>query len=170
MKIQKTSLDMFIPEDRRQALTRGETLPDRSYGAVIFADLSGYTKITEALSIQLGPQRGAEELTHRMEQIYTGLVAEIHNYRGSVIGISGDGTDSHRSFSDRWHLPYSLLSDTEGTGRHAFRVHRTLGLFPGRVTYVIDREGIIRAAVNDPLSASRHVREALDALKAHSTS
>ena len=91
MKIQKTSLDMFIPEDRRQALTRGESLPDRSYGAVIFADLSGYTKITEALSIQLGPQRGAEELTYRMEQIYTGLIAEIHNYRGSVIGISGDG-------------------------------------------------------------------------------
>lgn len=87
-----------------------------------------------------------------------------------VLGISGDGTDSHRAFADRWNLPYPLLSDTDGATRKAFSVHRTLGLFPGRVTYVIDREGIIRAAVNDPLSASRHVREALDALKAHSTS
>ncbi len=91
MNPKKTSLDMFIPEDRRQALARGESLPDRSFGAVLFADLSGYTKLMEALSTQLGPQRGAEELIRQMEQLYTGLIAEIHNYRGSVIGISGDG-------------------------------------------------------------------------------
>lgn len=87
-----------------------------------------------------------------------------------VFGISSDAVGSHRSFSDRWNLPYRLLSDPEEAIRKAFDVNRTLGLFPGRVTYVIDREGIIRGAVNDPLSASRHVREALSALKAQSTS
>ncbi|MBL7953346.1 MAG: peroxiredoxin [Flavobacteriales bacterium] len=87
-----------------------------------------------------------------------------------VFGISSDPVGSHHSFSQRWKLPYRLLSDTDGAVRNAYRVNRTLGLFPGRVTYVIDHEGIIRGAVNDPLSASRHVREALDLLKAQSTS
>lgn len=87
-----------------------------------------------------------------------------------LFGISSDAVDSHRSFSARWNLPYRLLSDTDGGVRKAFKVNKTLGLFPGRVTYVIDRDGIIRGAVNDPLSASRHVREALGTLKGQSTS
>lgn len=87
-----------------------------------------------------------------------------------LFGISSDAVDSHRSFSARWNLPYRLLSDTDGAVRKAFKVNKTLGLFPGRVTYVIDRDGIVRGAVNDPLSASRHVREALDTLRVQSTS
>jgi peroxiredoxin Q/BCP len=82
-----------------------------------------------------------------------------------VLGISGDGADSHRAFAERWNLPFRLLCDTQGAARKAFRVPRTLGLLPGRVTYVIDHQGVIRAAINDPFKASRHVREALAALK-----
>ena len=67
-------------------------------------------------------------------------------------------------------LPYQLLTDTDGAVRDAYDVGRTFGLFAGRVTYVIDREGIIRGAVNDPLRANQHVREALNALEAQSTS
>lgn len=87
----KATLDIFIPEDRRQALSRGETLPVRTYGAVLFADLSGFTKLTSGLSSLLGPMRGAEELTHQLEPIYTKLIDAVHLYGGSVIGISGDG-------------------------------------------------------------------------------
>jgi class 3 adenylate cyclase/tetratricopeptide (TPR) repeat protein len=88
---QKTTLDMFIPEDRRQALSRGETLPGRTYGAVLFADVSGFTQLTGILSTELGPQRGAEELIRQLDPIYTSLVNAIHSFRGSVIVISGDG-------------------------------------------------------------------------------
>jgi len=91
MTVRKTTLDMFIPEDRRQALSRGETLPARSHGAVLFADVSGFTKLTSIFSAQLGPQRGAEALTQLLDPLYTELVNAIHNYRGSVIVISGDG-------------------------------------------------------------------------------
>ncbi|MFN8412963.1 MAG: adenylate/guanylate cyclase domain-containing protein [Anaerolineales bacterium] len=87
----KATLEIFIPEDRRQALSRGETLPVRAYGAVLFADLSGFTKLTNELSSLLGPLRGAEELTHQLDPIYTELIDAVHNYGGSVIGISGDG-------------------------------------------------------------------------------
>lgn len=91
MSWEKTALDIFIPEDRRQALSRGETLPGRTYGAVLFADISGFTKLTSVLSTELGAKRGAEELIRQIDPIYTDLVQAIHNFRGSVIVISGDG-------------------------------------------------------------------------------
>ncbi|MEW5939074.1 MAG: adenylate/guanylate cyclase domain-containing protein [Chloroflexota bacterium] len=85
------SLDIFLPEDRRQALARGDFLPASSRGAVLFADIFGFTKLTALLSSELGPQRGAEELTRQLDPIYSRLFDAIHDYRGSVIGISGDG-------------------------------------------------------------------------------
>lgn len=91
MAARKTTLDMFIPEDRRQALTRGESLPTRMHGAVLFADLSGFTRLTGIFSKELGPQRGAEALNQLLDPIYTELVNAIHDHRGSVIVISGDG-------------------------------------------------------------------------------
>ena len=87
----RTTLDMFIPADRRQALSRGETLPPRSHGAVLFADVSGFTRLTGIFSSELGPQRGAEALTQLLDPLYTELVNAIHGFRGSVIVISGDG-------------------------------------------------------------------------------
>ncbi|MBE0681997.1 MAG: AAA family ATPase [Anaerolineales bacterium] len=87
----QATLDFFIPEDRRQALLKGETLPAHSHGAVLFADLSGFTKITSDLSIHLGPKRGAEELNRQLDPIYTELIGAVHNYGGSVVDITGDG-------------------------------------------------------------------------------
>ncbi len=83
-------LSVYIPMDRRQALVRGDTLPHRTTGAAIFADISGFTPLTAALAQGLGLQRGAEELTRLLNQVYGALIAEVHRYRGSVIGFSGD--------------------------------------------------------------------------------
>src|SRR3970282_2094506 len=75
---------IYIPMDRRQALARGETLPDRTRGAALFADISGFTPLTEALARELGFERGAEELTRQLNQVYTALIDEVHHYGGSV--------------------------------------------------------------------------------------
>ncbi|HMA38346.1 MAG TPA: adenylate/guanylate cyclase domain-containing protein, partial [Chloroflexia bacterium] len=80
----------YLPMDRRQALVAGTVLPDRTQGAALFADLTGFTPLTEALATALGPHRGAEELTHHLEQMYTALITAVHDYHGSVIGFSGD--------------------------------------------------------------------------------
>ena len=40
----------YIPMDRRQALARGAMLPTRTPGAALFADISGFTPLTEALA------------------------------------------------------------------------------------------------------------------------
>jgi predicted ATPase/class 3 adenylate cyclase len=76
--------------DRRQALVRNETLPERTSGTVVVADISGFTPLTEALAQSLGPQRGAEALTFQLNQLFGALIAEVHRYGGSVICFSGD--------------------------------------------------------------------------------
>ncbi len=81
----------YVPVDRRLALERGTPLPERTVGAALFADLSGFTPLTEALAAELGPKRGAEEVTGYLNRIYDALVAELYRYGGSVIGFAGDG-------------------------------------------------------------------------------
>jgi peroxiredoxin Q/BCP len=78
-----------------------------------------------------------------------------------VIGVSGDSLDSHRAFAEGRRLPYLLVSDADGGIRAAFGVPKTLGLFPGRVTFVIDKAGIVRHVFNSQLAAGQHVKEAL---------
>jgi len=80
----------YIPTDRRQALARGVSLPDRTTGTALLADISGFTPLAEALARDLGSQRGAEELTRYLNQVYDVLIAEVDCYGGSVIGFSGD--------------------------------------------------------------------------------
>ena len=84
------SLSAYIPEDRRIALAQGMELPENALGAALFADVSGFTPLTEALLESLGPQRGAEELSRWLNLIYDALIAEIQRYQGSVITFSGD--------------------------------------------------------------------------------
>jgi peroxiredoxin Q/BCP len=82
-----------------------------------------------------------------------------------VIGISSDSVESHRSFAAKHNLPYTLLSDEERKVRKLYSVPNTLGLFPGRVTYVIDRGGFVRHVFSSQLGAEKHVEEALIALR-----
>jgi thioredoxin-dependent peroxiredoxin len=82
-----------------------------------------------------------------------------------VIGISADSADSHRRFSERFRLPYTLLADVDGAVRAQYGVPRTLGLFPGRVTYLIDRDGIVRHIFSSQFQPWRHVPEALKILE-----
>jgi peroxiredoxin Q/BCP len=82
-----------------------------------------------------------------------------------VIGISADSADSHRRFSERFRLPFILLADVDGAVRAQYGVPRTLGLFPGRVTYLIDRDGIVRHIFSSQFQPWRHVPEALKILE-----
>lgn len=91
-------------------------------------------------------------------QQFGGLDAE-------VVGISSDSVESHRKFAENHDLPFTLLSDEGGKVRQLYGVRNTFGLLPGRVTYVIDREGVVRHVFSSQLAASRHVEEALGALR-----
>jgi peroxiredoxin Q/BCP len=82
-----------------------------------------------------------------------------------VLGISSDSEGSHKAFAEKYRLPFSLLSDRKGEVRKAYGVPATLGLLPGRVTFVIDKQGMIRHAFNSQINAAKHVDEALAVLK-----
>ncbi len=78
-----------------------------------------------------------------------------------VIGVSADSPDRHRAFAASRALPFILLSDQDGSLRKAFQVPKTLGILPSRVTYVIDKQGIVRHVFSALFSAEPHVAEAL---------
>jgi class 3 adenylate cyclase/tetratricopeptide (TPR) repeat protein len=84
------NVEAYIAGDRRRALAAGTPMPDRVTGTAIFADISGFTPLTEALAEELGPQRGAEELTIVLNSVFDAVLGELHNYGGSVIYFSGD--------------------------------------------------------------------------------
>lgn len=84
------SPDAYLPMDRRQALVAGVGLPDRMRGAALFADISGFTALTERLAQELGFQRGAEEITRQLNRVYDALVGRVHQFGGSVIAFGGD--------------------------------------------------------------------------------
>ena len=79
-----------MPRDRRRALAAGIELPDRVRGAALFADISGFTPLTEALAEELGAQRGAEELTANLNRVFHGIIEELDRFDGEVIYFSGD--------------------------------------------------------------------------------
>lgn len=82
-----------------------------------------------------------------------------------VIGISGDSVESHQKFAQKYNLPFILLSDTQNSVRKQFGVPATLFVLPGRVTYVTDKEGIVRHIFNSMMDFKAHVDEALNTLK-----
>ena len=82
-----------------------------------------------------------------------------------VIGVSSDSARSHRNFAEKHSLPFTLLSDERGKARKLYEVPNSFGIFPGRVMYVIDTEGIVRHIVSSQLNVEKHVEEALEALR-----
>ena len=91
--------------------------------------------------------------------------ADLQALGAEVWGVSGDNAGSHQRFASRHKLPYPLLVDQNNQLRKAFGVPGVLGLLPGRVTYVIDGEGVVRHVFNNLLDGPAHRREALECLK-----
>ena len=82
-----------------------------------------------------------------------------------VVGISSDGVASHQEFAGRHNLPFLLLSDEGGKIRSLYGVSATLGIFPGRVTYLIGKDKVVRNIFSSQLDIQRHVAESLKILK-----
>ena len=90
---------------------------------------------------------------------------EFRKLDAEIIGISSDSVESHEHFAKKYNLPFTLLSDEGGKVRKLYSVPNTFGLFPGRVTYVIDEEGMVRHIFSSQVEAGRHVEEAVEVLK-----
>ena len=130
-----------------------------------------------SLDDQDGEQRSAESAKGRWLVLFfypkddtPGCTAEACSFRDSLAafqaldaqiwGVSSDDAVSHRRFATRHDLTYPLLCDRNGQLRRSMAVPKALGLLPGRVTYVVDPEGVIRHIVSSLLDGPAHVREA----------
>src|SRR3712207_4101447 len=90
---------------------------------------------------------------------------EFGKLDAEVIGVSSDSVESHKSFAAKHDLPFTLISDEGGWVRRLYGVPNTFGLFPGRVTYVIDEEGVVRHVFSSQFGVEKHVEEALQGLQ-----
>jgi peroxiredoxin Q/BCP len=91
--------------------------------------------------------------------------AQFRAAGAQLFGISGDSAESHSRFAGQHNLPYPLLSDKGGKVRKLYGVKNTLGIIPGRATFVIDKEGLVQHIFSSQFEADAHVAEALKALK-----
>jgi peroxiredoxin Q/BCP len=90
---------------------------------------------------------------------------ELTNLGAEVLGISGQSIESHKSFATHYGLPFILLADVDNKVRELYGVPSTMGVLPGRVTYIIDKQGIVRSIFISQTHAERLVEEAKKALK-----
>ncbi|MGB1417116.1 MAG: peroxiredoxin [Synechococcus sp.] len=86
--------------------------------------------------------------------------ARFQELGADVWGVSGDDNVSHRRFAERYNLPFPLLSDRGNALRQQMGVPKALGLIPGRVTYIVDAEGVVRHIFSNLLDGPAHVAEA----------
>ncbi len=82
-----------------------------------------------------------------------------------VIGVSSDSVNRHAAFAGQHELPFTLLSDQGGRVRRLYGVPAVLGLLPGRVTYVIDRQGTVRHVFSSMTNIGQHVSDALGVVR-----
>ena len=80
----------YLAQDRLRAIARGETLAGHAEGSALFADIDGFTPLTQRLVRELGARLGAEELARRIDAVYEVLIAACEAEGGSVVGFAGD--------------------------------------------------------------------------------
>jgi thioredoxin-dependent peroxiredoxin len=142
-------------------LAPGFTLPLQSREEVSLKDFLGKKR---AIVLFFYPKDDTPGCTKEACAFRDGY-EQFEKLEAEVIGVSSDSVRSHQRFAQRHGLSFVLLSDEEGEVRKLYGVPNTLGLFPGRVTYVIDDEGVVRHVFSSQLGVTKHVEEALMALE-----
>jgi peroxiredoxin Q/BCP len=80
-----------------------------------------------------------------------------------VIGVSLDNVESHKKFSKKYNLPFSVLSDNSKEVAKAYGVLGMGGFSSRRVTFIINKEGRI-THIFPKVDVKHHSEEVLKAL------
>ncbi|MCC7383551.1 MAG: peroxiredoxin [Deltaproteobacteria bacterium] len=146
LEIGQRAPDFTLPDQDGKPVTLGELLRERA--VVLFFYPKDETPICTAESCA-----------------FRDAYADLLELGASVIGVSGDGAESHRRFRENHRLPYPLLSDAGGKVAAQYGVSALFGLMAGRATFVIDRSGVVRHVTAARFRAEVHVAEARTALQ-----
>jgi peroxiredoxin Q/BCP len=138
----------------------GFTLPALRGGAVTLSDFIGKKNVVLFFYPKdMTPGCTVEACTFR--DAYEDFVAA----GAEVIGISADSVEKHAQFAAKHQLPMQLCTDADGQVRARYGVKATLGMLPGRETFIIDKTGVVRHVFRSQLRVKKHVEEALGVLK-----
>jgi len=157
-------------DSKQTKLTRGKvqvgdrapdfTLPDQAGKDVRLGDLLGNKNIV-LYFYPKGDSAGCTAEACSFRDSY-----EVFKEAGAeVIGVSSDSAESHQRFATKHKLPFILLSDADGSLRKRYGVPTTFGLLPGRVTYIIDKQGVVRHIFSSQFTPEKHITEALKTLQ-----
>lgn len=91
---------------------------------------------------------------------------EVEQYDAVIVGVSADSAESHQEFRQKHELPFPLIPDPDKRVIKLYDADGLFGLMTARATYVIDKAGVVRAALRHDFAVSRHLPEVLDALRA----
>jgi thioredoxin-dependent peroxiredoxin len=114
---------------------------------------------TKALVVYFYPKdftSGCTMEAHEFREMHE----EFQKNQAMVIGISSDSVESHKKFAEEHELPFTLLSDPDDVVRGMFGAFWAAQT-PGRVTYLIDKKGIIRMVFSSQIQPKKHTSEAL---------
>jgi thioredoxin-dependent peroxiredoxin len=135
------------------------SLPSQNGSQVSLNDFRGKAVVLYFYPADDTPGCTAESCAFRDQyEVFTSAGAE-------VVGVSGDSPESHQKFAAKYDLPFTLLSDKGNKIRKEYGATAAFGLLPGRVTYVIDRDGVVQYIFNSMLDFKGHVSEALKTLQ-----
>jgi len=84
------------------------------------------------------------------------LHGDLQHSRIAVAGVSPQSPETHRSFREKYHLPYTLLCDADKSVARMYEVVGPLGFGVRRATFLIGRGRIIRAALMADFRIGKH--------------
>lgn len=136
------------------------TLPAQDGGSVSLHDFAG----NKAVVLYFYPKDKSLVCTKEACS-FRDAYEDFKQAGAEVLGVSSDSEKSHEGFVGEYKLPFKLLTDKDGKLRKTYGVPSSMGVVPGRVTYVIDEAGTVRLVFNSQLDAAKHVTEALSVIK-----
>ena len=145
-------------------LAVGETAPDFS-----LVDQNGKTftrsKNKKPLVVYFYPADSTPGCTAQAKAFQEEINDIRKTYKADVVGISGQGAESKQKFAAELGLDFSILADEGDEVRKSFAVPKAaFGFLPGRVTYVLDKDGVCRSVYDNLTDAASHINAAKDAL------
>ena len=93
------------------------------------------------------------------------LADEFEKHGAVILGISTDPPERNKRFAEKHGVRFLLLSDPEGEIARAYGVLRPNGKSAERVTFIIDKDGVIRAVLRNIRPAEKHADLALEEVR-----
>jgi len=90
---------------------------------------------------------------------------KFRNLDTEIIGINQASVASHKNFAEKYRLTFPIINDEENKIRKLYKVPNKFFVLAGRVTYVIDKQGLIKHAINNMFDGEVHITETLKSLK-----